>query len=41
MPWHTLIPPRAGHPIGGHAWVPIDDETLLGLVASTTTRAAR
>jgi len=25
MPWHTLIPPRAGHPIGGHAWVPIDD----------------
>jgi nitrite reductase/ring-hydroxylating ferredoxin subunit len=27
MPWHTLIPPRAGHPIGGHAWVPIDDES--------------
>jgi nitrite reductase/ring-hydroxylating ferredoxin subunit len=26
MPWNTLIPPRAGHPIGGHAWVPIDDE---------------
>ena len=26
MPWHTLIPPRAGHPIGGHAWVPIDDD---------------
>jgi phenylpropionate dioxygenase-like ring-hydroxylating dioxygenase large terminal subunit len=26
MPWHTLIPPRAGHPIGGHAWVPIDEE---------------
>ena len=26
LPWHTLIPPRAGHPIGGHAWVPIDDE---------------
>lgn len=26
MPWHTLIPPRAGHPIGGHAWVPIDDQ---------------
>jgi len=26
MPWHTLIPPRAGHPIGGHVWVPIDDE---------------
>ena len=27
MPWHTLIPPRAGHPVGGHAWVPIDDES--------------
>jgi phthalate 4,5-dioxygenase oxygenase subunit len=25
MPFHTLIAPRAGHPIGGHAWVPIDD----------------
>jgi nitrite reductase/ring-hydroxylating ferredoxin subunit len=25
VPWYTLIPPRAGHPIGGHAWVPIDD----------------
>ena len=26
MPWFTIIPPRAGHPIGAHAWVPIDDE---------------
>src|SRR5258706_1945861 len=26
MPWHTIIAPRAGHPIGAHAWVPIDDE---------------
>jgi nitrite reductase/ring-hydroxylating ferredoxin subunit len=25
-PWHTIIPPRAGHPLGAHAWVPIDDE---------------
>jgi hypothetical protein len=25
MPWHTIIPPRAGHPLGAHAWVPIDD----------------
>ena len=25
MPSHTMIPPRAGHPIGGHVWVPIDD----------------
>lgn len=27
MPWYTIIPPRAGHPLGAHAWVPIDDET--------------
>jgi phthalate 4,5-dioxygenase oxygenase subunit len=27
MPWHTIIPPRAGHPLGAHAWVPIDDES--------------
>ena len=26
MPWHTIIPPRAGHPLGAHAWVPVDDE---------------
>ena len=26
VPWYTIIPPRAGHPLGGHAWVPIDDE---------------
>jgi phenylpropionate dioxygenase-like ring-hydroxylating dioxygenase large terminal subunit len=26
MPCFTLIPPRGGHPIGAHAWVPIDDE---------------
>jgi phthalate 4,5-dioxygenase len=26
MPSHTIIPPRAGHPLGAHAWVPIDDE---------------
>jgi len=26
MPSFTLIPPRADHPIGGHSWVPIDDE---------------
>jgi phthalate 4,5-dioxygenase oxygenase subunit len=26
MPWHSIIPPRGGHPIGAHAWVPIDDE---------------
>src|SRR5712692_191249 len=26
MPWYTVIPPRGNHPIGAHAWVPIDDE---------------
>jgi phthalate 4,5-dioxygenase oxygenase subunit len=26
MPWHTIIPPRAGHPLGAHVWVPVDDE---------------
>ncbi len=26
IPWHSIIPPRAGHPIGAHVWVPIDDE---------------
>ena len=25
MPWHTIIAPRAGHPLGAHVWVPIDD----------------
>jgi nitrite reductase/ring-hydroxylating ferredoxin subunit len=25
LPWYSMIPPRAGHPIGAHAWVPIDD----------------
>jgi len=25
MPAHTIIPPRAGHPLGAHVWVPIDD----------------
>jgi phthalate 4,5-dioxygenase len=25
-PFFALIPPRSGHPINGHAWVPIDDE---------------
>jgi phthalate 4,5-dioxygenase len=26
MPSFTLIPPRGDHPIGGHSWVPMDDE---------------
>jgi len=26
MPWYTIIPPRAKHPLGAHVWVPIDDE---------------
>ena len=27
LPWYTLIPPFGDHPLGGHAWVPIDDES--------------
>ncbi len=27
MPFFTAIPPRGDHPIHGHFWVPIDDET--------------
>ena len=26
MPWYTIIPPFGSHPIGAHAWVPIDDQ---------------
>ena len=26
LPTHTIIPPRGGHPLGAHVWVPIDDE---------------
>jgi nitrite reductase/ring-hydroxylating ferredoxin subunit len=26
LPTHTMIPPRAGHPIGAHVWVPVNDE---------------
>jgi phenylpropionate dioxygenase-like ring-hydroxylating dioxygenase large terminal subunit len=26
-PMFNLVPPRGNHPIHGHAWVPIDDET--------------
>ena len=29
MPTFTLIPPRGDHAIGGHCWVPIDDERCL------------
>jgi phenylpropionate dioxygenase-like ring-hydroxylating dioxygenase large terminal subunit len=27
MPSFTMIPPRGDHPVHGHFWVPIDDET--------------
>jgi phenylpropionate dioxygenase-like ring-hydroxylating dioxygenase large terminal subunit len=27
MPSFTMIPPRGDHPVGGHFWIPIDDET--------------
>jgi phthalate 4,5-dioxygenase len=26
FPWYTLIPPFGAHALGGHVWVPIDDE---------------
>jgi hypothetical protein len=26
FPWFTLIPPFGDHPLGGHVWVPIDDD---------------
>ena len=26
MPSYTMIPPRGGHPIHGHFWIPIDDD---------------
>jgi phenylpropionate dioxygenase-like ring-hydroxylating dioxygenase large terminal subunit len=26
MPSFTMIPPRGDHPVGGHFWIPIDDE---------------
>ncbi|MDR2153560.1 MAG: aromatic ring-hydroxylating dioxygenase subunit alpha [Burkholderiaceae bacterium] len=25
FPWYTLIPPFGDHPLGGHAWIPMDD----------------
>ncbi len=27
MPWYTIIPPFGTASLGGHAWVPIDDDT--------------
>ncbi|MBT3989866.1 MAG: Rieske 2Fe-2S domain-containing protein [Rhodospirillaceae bacterium] len=29
MPYHSIIAPRAGHPIGAHAWVPVDDHNCF------------
>jgi hypothetical protein len=39
MPSFTLIPPRGDHPIGGHCWVPIDDENCCAW--STNHHATR
>ena len=39
LPSFTLIPPRADHPIGGHCWVPMDDENCW--VWSTNHHATR
>ena len=27
MPSFTMVPPRGDHPVHGHFWIPIDDET--------------
>ena len=40
MPFFTLVPPRAGHPINGHAWVPIDDENCWAWSISYHPRRA-
>jgi phthalate 4,5-dioxygenase oxygenase subunit len=29
FPWYTMIPASDDKPIGGHAWVPIDDENCM------------
>lgn len=29
FPWYTLIPPFGDHPLGGHAWVPMDDHNCM------------
>ncbi len=39
MPTFTLIAPRADHPIGGHCWVPIDDQNCWAY--STNHHATR
>ena len=39
MPFYTLIPPRGGNPIGGHAWVPIDDNNTWSWSISYHPRA--
>jgi hypothetical protein len=39
MPWYTVIPPYGDGAVGGHAWVPIDDEHCF--VFSATWHAGR
>jgi phthalate 4,5-dioxygenase len=39
-PFYTLIPPRGGHPINGHAWVPIDNESCWAWSISYHPRRA-
>jgi nitrite reductase/ring-hydroxylating ferredoxin subunit len=39
-PFFTLIPPRGGHPVSGHAWVPIDDENCWAWSVSYHPRRA-
>ena len=40
MPFYTIIPPRGGHPLGAHAWVPIDDNSCWSWSISYHPRRA-
>lgn len=40
MPFYTIIPPRGGHPLGAHAWVPIDDKSCWAWSISYHPRRA-
>ncbi len=40
MPFYTLIAPRGGNPIGGHAWVPIDENNTWSWSISYHPRRA-
>ena len=39
MPWYTMFPPLVDEGIGGHAWVPIDDERCWAFSMTWNPRA--